>query len=167
VVYMKNGGTTDLDVGTVPVNLEIKWFNPRKGGALQNGTKTNISGTGKLNIGEPPTEKTDDWTALVGVNNITAITREGKTSTQNKFGFSYELSSKRFLTGILNVGTTARSARVSMFNLQGNQLKSEIADEVNNGQIKFNWNLTDAKSGMYFVLINAGGFSQLEKIIVR
>jgi Domain of unknown function (DUF5060)/Putative collagen-binding domain of a collagenase len=167
VIYMKNGGTTDLDVGTVAVNLDIKWFNPRKGGALQNGTKTNISGTGTLNIGEPPTEKTDDWTALVGINNITSLSKESKSDLKNKVGFSYKLNSGRFLTGILKVGANTQSLQVSLFNLHGNQLKSEGIDKVHNGQIMLNWNLTDVKSGMYFVLIKADGHSQLEKIMVR
>lgn len=73
VIYLKTGGTTDLDVGTKAVNLDIKWYNPRTGGALQDGTKKTISGSGKQNIGQAPSTTTDDWTVIVGYNNLNPV----------------------------------------------------------------------------------------------
>lgn len=65
VVYLKNGGTTDLNVGSNNVDLGVKWFDPRAGGALQNGSVTKISGSGSLSIGTPPTDKDQDWAVLI------------------------------------------------------------------------------------------------------
>ena len=70
VIYLKNGGTTNLNVGSKNVDLELKWYNPREGGALQNGTLTKISGSGNQSIGQAPSSTTSDWVVIVGVNNL-------------------------------------------------------------------------------------------------
>jgi hypothetical protein len=70
VVYLKNGGTADLDVGSKSVNLVVKWYNPRTGGALQNGTKKRIRGSGYQNIGQAPSDQTEDWAVIVGYNKL-------------------------------------------------------------------------------------------------
>ena len=61
-VYRKNGGSTNLDV-TGGGTYSVKWYNPREGGALQNGSVTSISGSGSQNIGNPPSG--GDWVALI------------------------------------------------------------------------------------------------------
>jgi len=43
----------------------VKWYNPRAGGALRDGSVKAFSGAGKHSIGEPPAEKSKDWVALV------------------------------------------------------------------------------------------------------
>jgi hypothetical protein len=65
-VYLPKGGTTTLDLGGTVKTYPIQWYNPRAGGALQNGTKTSVSGPGVKSIGDPPSETTKDWVALVG-----------------------------------------------------------------------------------------------------
>ncbi|MEX2428813.1 MAG: DUF5060 domain-containing protein [Bacteroidales bacterium] len=78
VVYLKDGGTADLDVGSKKVNLVIKWYNPRTGGALQNGTKKRIRGSGSQNIGRAPSTPTDDWAVIVGYNKLTQTENSNK-----------------------------------------------------------------------------------------
>jgi hypothetical protein len=64
-VYLPSGGTTDLDLGETPDSFEIRWFNPRQGGRLLNGTVALITGPGRTDIGQPPTDTDKDWLALV------------------------------------------------------------------------------------------------------
>jgi hypothetical protein len=45
--------------------FSIKWFNPRNGGELQNGSITEIKGTGFQILGNPPTAPGDDWVVVV------------------------------------------------------------------------------------------------------
>ncbi len=56
-------------IGNATIDLigdyDVKWFNPRTGGALLNGTVTNLSAGNNLNIGLPPSEVDLDWVALV------------------------------------------------------------------------------------------------------
>ena len=64
-VYLKNGGATNLNITGASKTYSVKWYNPRTGGALQNGSVTEVSGPGNRNIGQPPSETSQDWVALV------------------------------------------------------------------------------------------------------
>ena len=65
LVYLKNGGSTTLDLGAATGGFSVRWFDPRNGGALQNGSVLNISGPGPKSIGTPPSEAGQDWAVLV------------------------------------------------------------------------------------------------------
>jgi hypothetical protein len=77
VIYLKNGGTTNLNLGTHNVNLGVKWYNPRTGGALQNGSVTSISGSGNVSIGNPPSDPAEDWAVLIKSFDVSAPTAPG------------------------------------------------------------------------------------------
>lgn len=65
IVYLKNGGSTQLDLGENAHAYSVKWYNPRTGGPLRNGSVQSISGAGKQSLGTPPTDKNQDWTILI------------------------------------------------------------------------------------------------------
>lgn len=65
LIYLKNGGTTELNFGDNLGEYEILWFNPRKGGNLESGKLKVIEGDGKQTIGEPPYDDKNDWVAIV------------------------------------------------------------------------------------------------------
>jgi len=54
-----------LDLGEVPASYIVRWYNPRTGGELIEGTVTEIKGGGWQPIGLPKTEDDQDWVALV------------------------------------------------------------------------------------------------------
>lgn len=64
-IYLPNGGTTDLNFGRLAAPFNVLWFNPREGGALQEGTLKQTRGPGLAPLGEPPAEKAKDWVAIV------------------------------------------------------------------------------------------------------
>lgn len=64
-IYIPEGGTTELDLSGYEGDYEIKWFNPVKGGELEPGTKTLVSGGQKVDIGFPPRDAGIDWLALI------------------------------------------------------------------------------------------------------
>jgi hypothetical protein len=43
----------------------VKWFNPRDGGEMQDGTVTTVQGKGFQNIGNPPADLDKDWVVMV------------------------------------------------------------------------------------------------------
>lgn len=45
--------------------FEVRWFDPRRGGALQVGTLASVRGPGMIAIGAPPAERERDWVALL------------------------------------------------------------------------------------------------------
>ena len=46
-------------------NYSVKWFNPREGGNLQNGSVTSVSGGGKKALGNPPADADEDWVVVL------------------------------------------------------------------------------------------------------
>jgi hypothetical protein len=65
LIFLKNGGKTKLDLNDNYGKYEIHWFNPRKGGELQQGEIKVIEGNGKQNIGKPPYEEQLDWVVII------------------------------------------------------------------------------------------------------
>ncbi|MCB0327678.1 MAG: DUF5060 domain-containing protein [Bdellovibrionales bacterium] len=65
VIYLPNGGSTDLDLQNSNQSFSVQWFNPRTGGSLQNGSVTQITGTGKQSIGQAPSQTGEDWAILI------------------------------------------------------------------------------------------------------
>jgi hypothetical protein len=65
LVYLPKGGTTDLDLSAAPGSLTVKWFNPRTGGKLADGSVKSVTGGGAVALGNPPTDADQDWMVLV------------------------------------------------------------------------------------------------------
>jgi hypothetical protein len=69
-VYLPDGGSTDIELSGVAGAFEVKWYDPRHGGELRDGTVTRIDGGGRRSLGSAPTEPSKDWAILI---------RRGKT----------------------------------------------------------------------------------------
>jgi PKD repeat protein len=85
IVYLRNGGTTNLNLSGASGTFEVKWFDPRNGGALQDGSVTSVTGAGTRALGNAPSETTKDWTILVrktgsGGNNPPSVNAGGDQS---------------------------------------------------------------------------------------
>jgi hypothetical protein len=64
-IYLHNGGTTELDLGDFNAKFEVKWYNPRMGGNLKNGSSKVLKGGEWREIGTPPEGQNKDWAVLV------------------------------------------------------------------------------------------------------
>lgn len=51
VIYLKNGGTTNLDLGAAEGSFQVRWYDPRNGGSLQNGSVSEVAGGGEAALG--------------------------------------------------------------------------------------------------------------------
>lgn len=66
VVYVPmNQKTTGLDLGNSGKEFSIKWYDPRKGGRLQNGSLNMVTANGTVALGLPPSEQEKDWVILI------------------------------------------------------------------------------------------------------
>ena len=65
VIYLKNGGSTQLDLKANKGPFEVHWYNPRTGGDLVRGTVSKISGPGKVSIGTSKVDPDKDWAVLI------------------------------------------------------------------------------------------------------
>ena len=64
-IYLPYGGSTNLNLSNASGNFSIKWFSPKNGGSLVNGSVSQISGGGNRSIGNPPNNTSSDWVALI------------------------------------------------------------------------------------------------------
>ena len=65
LVYLPDGGTTELDLTGATGRFEVRWFNPREGGPLLTGSVETVEGGGRIDLGQPPAEAGDDWLIVV------------------------------------------------------------------------------------------------------
>jgi len=64
-VYLPNGGTTKIQLAAAKNQYSVKWFNPREGGELLDGTVKELPGTGWVSIGNAPADYSKDWVVLI------------------------------------------------------------------------------------------------------
>ena len=65
VVYLPDGGTTDLDLTDAKGAFDVSWFNPRTGGRAVDGGVRTVRGGGKVSLGRAPTDPDQDWAVVV------------------------------------------------------------------------------------------------------
>lgn len=96
-VYLKDGGTTDLDLSAAAGVYDVRWFDPRNGGALQVGTVGQVPGGGPVNLGLAPNSPDQDWAILVrraaptGPNEPPAVSIPGATPLSAADGLTFNL----------------------------------------------------------------------------
>jgi hypothetical protein len=60
-IYLPDGRSPELDLAGVNGTFELKWYDNRKGGALQDRSVHTVEGGGKRNLGSAPKDKAMDW----------------------------------------------------------------------------------------------------------
>lgn len=65
LVYLGNGGTTNLDLTAAKGEFDVKWFNPREGGTLQTGDVTRVRAGREVALGNAPSDTDQDWLVVV------------------------------------------------------------------------------------------------------
>jgi hypothetical protein len=65
LVFLRDGGTTDLDLNGANGSFKVQWFNPRTGGKLLDGSVKSVKGGGGVSLGLPPADADQDWVILV------------------------------------------------------------------------------------------------------
>ncbi|NQT88596.1 DUF5060 domain-containing protein, partial [bacterium] len=64
-VYVRTGRGGKLDLSDAAGALGVKWFDPRIGGALQDGSVRTVSGGAVHELGQAPSRPNGDWAILV------------------------------------------------------------------------------------------------------
>jgi hypothetical protein len=66
VVYTEvNADKVKLNLGDSNQEFKIKWYDPRNGGDLQNGSTTSVKASGIVSLGVPPNAIKKDWVILL------------------------------------------------------------------------------------------------------
>ncbi|MEL6916350.1 MAG: DUF5060 domain-containing protein, partial [Bacteroidota bacterium] len=64
VIYLPSGGSTNIQISGND-NYTVKWYDPRNGGNLLNGSTTSITAGGSRSVGNPPNNASSDWVVLL------------------------------------------------------------------------------------------------------
>ncbi len=64
-IYLPEGGTAELNLAGAKGTFEVKWYDPRFGGELQDGAVRAVEGGGLRSLGQAPKEPARDWAVLV------------------------------------------------------------------------------------------------------
>ncbi len=64
-IYLREGCTTSLDLAGASGTFEVKWHDPRAGGALKDGSVKTVQGGAARAIGNAPYDGARDWAVLV------------------------------------------------------------------------------------------------------
>lgn len=64
IAFLPKGGTTTIHISGSDM-FNVKWFDPRNGGDLQNGSITNVSSGNNISIGNAPNNKSSSWVVLL------------------------------------------------------------------------------------------------------
>jgi hypothetical protein len=65
LVYLPNGGTSELDLTDTQGTFVVQWFNPRAGGDLTGGSVKSVNGGRLVSLGTPPAAVNEDWLVVV------------------------------------------------------------------------------------------------------
>jgi hypothetical protein len=63
--YAPDGGSPRLNLSRAGGAFEVKWYDPRAGGGLRDGTVRTVRAGGTVSLGEAPEERSKDWAILV------------------------------------------------------------------------------------------------------
>lgn len=69
LVYLPEGGATSLDLRGAVGEADVRWFNPRNGGDLQSGSVQSVNGDSVVALGDPPSDRNEDWLVVVRLKN--------------------------------------------------------------------------------------------------
>ncbi|QTN32924.1 DUF5060 domain-containing protein [Akkermansiaceae bacterium] len=61
VVQLYSGGNHTLDLSAAPGDFSVRWFDPRNGGTLQQGSVAAVTGGATVSLGTAPSATTSDW----------------------------------------------------------------------------------------------------------
>ena len=62
VVYLPNGGTTDIDLSAASGSLRARWLNPRTG---ESHSAAPLKTGARVSVGPPPSEPDQDWAVII------------------------------------------------------------------------------------------------------
>ncbi|GAA4281727.1 hypothetical protein GCM10022260_21480 [Gaetbulibacter aestuarii] len=83
IVFLAEGGTADIDLPGSN-NYIIKWFDPRNGCGLQDGSITSVNSGSAQSIGDPPNNPEKSWVVFIKKNESLSTNEEQELSSDFK-----------------------------------------------------------------------------------
>jgi hypothetical protein len=160
VVYLPNGGATNLNLTGVTGTYSVKWFDPRNGGALANGTVQTVNGGGPVSIGQASGNTASDWAALITrVGFVSNHPQKPDASPLSRDGIRVSQTANGLALANL-IGT----ARISILNADGRTIASLQVNAATSGTA--NLDLRGCGTGIRFLVIERQAAKITNRIVV-
>lgn len=65
LVYLPQGGSTQLDLSGTSGGFSVRWYDPRRGGRPKAGSVPEVKAGGPAALGDPPHDSAEDWLVIV------------------------------------------------------------------------------------------------------
>ncbi len=144
-IYLPSGGTTNLNLAGVTGTYNVKWFDSRNGGSLQNGTVATLNGGTNNSVGQAPKDTGKDWVVLVTNQSVLAV---------NDFEFTNRINiSPNPIVDMLKInGLTSDDKTISIYSIIGKNVFTQT-NVINSEE---NIDVSNLDSGIYILKTEAG-----------
>jgi hypothetical protein len=148
VSYLPTGGGTMINLAGASGSFTIKWYDPRNGGALQNGNVTTVNGGGNVGTGNPPNSSGSDWVVvLIGQGIVLANNEVGDYKNKSMTIYPNPVSD------LLNIkGLNSNDGSLTVYDMTGKNILNNpiISDE--NQALDF----SKFATGIYIIKTDSG-----------
>ncbi|MDX2303580.1 MAG: DUF5060 domain-containing protein [Microscillaceae bacterium] len=83
LVYLPDGGSTNLNFGSNTGDYTVMWFNPRSGETWQDKNMTVSTTQNIIKVGPPPSSITSDWAVLIRKNDFVVANTSVSSTVQD------------------------------------------------------------------------------------
>lgn len=162
LVYLPKGGSSYL---TLPETgpYYIKWYNPRTGGELVDGSKLLTSGSGRQTLGFPPEDPEQDWAVLV--QKEAPASSDVDEIPQYNLLQNYPNPFNRMTAIRYNLRNNT-SVKISIFDILGNLVDILFTGDQPAGEQTLSWDAADAAAGVYFIRLETKEFTKSIKSVL-
>lgn len=162
VIYLPTGATSEINLGETDDLYTIKWYDPRSGGSLQEGSETEVLASTSASIGTPPNALGSDWVAILtntGVE-ISDIDLAKNRSIKNEFKLFPNPSSDR-ITIVLDDSDDLEEHILQIINSNGQSVLTKTILSASN-----NIDLSHLPPGNYMALVKGQEIIARQQFII-
>ena len=186
LIYLPNGGNTNIDLSGTSGEFTIKWYDPRNGGPQRDGTiHSLIAGSATNDIGLPPDSTNKDWVAVLQVKkiNIPGWREIGGVYTERRVLvewrtnevsdpvlfpkpihiFPNPVSDKLYISTSID---KASPLHIQLFDINGKLVKEKVFQSTIHSN-RFSLNMINLNSGIYILLVTNNQHRIEQKIVKK
>ncbi|MEM6515235.1 MAG: DUF5060 domain-containing protein [Bacteroidota bacterium] len=155
VIYVPGDDNSNLNIGNSGDNYILKWYDPKNGGTLQDGSVTEVVATGNIDFGNPPNNSNEDWILLL--RNEATLNFTGLNENNNLVIYPNPANDFLQLKGL--------SEGIHQFNVF-NKLGQKVLVATSHDR-DYQLNVSSLKTGLYILNIKSGDLNESYKFLIE
>jgi len=154
VVFIPGDDNSNINIGNSGELYEVKWYDPKNGGSLQDGSILSVFADGNIDYGNPPNTQNEDWVLL--------LKNTATLKTFNPQEHSIVISPNPAADIISIKGLNQGNFELSILDSMGQiVLKDSVSKE------NFQLNIESLKTGFYILMLTNKTIRKSFKVIVN